>query len=190
MATGKKKYKLSEALVKLANEKLTGTLICVNEQSLQGRIFVKSGNVLMARCRNYEGLEALEIIQQHPLTLLKFHSNKNLVSLEYKGKQSAASSGDSNSSKSRGTEASSKIPEDISLLNYFQNEPRFNAAITAELRGILAEELNEQMGPLAEVLVSELPEGVNLVDAINTLSQDIGDQDLSRAFIDAVKARI
>ncbi len=85
-----KKYKLSAALGRLVKKKMTGTLICVNEQNLQGRIFVKEGSVLMARCRNHEGKNALKIIQQYPLILLKFHQNKNLVSLEKDNRESTA----------------------------------------------------------------------------------------------------
>ncbi|MCP4187295.1 MAG: hypothetical protein GY763_06775 [Gammaproteobacteria bacterium] len=190
MATEQKKYKLSEALEKLSSEKLTGTLICVNEQNLQGRIFVKNGNVLMARCRNYEGKDALEIIQKHHLTLLKFHSNKNLVSLEKDGKRKAAHAGAKGATESQDISAIHKSLFDIPSMGLLQDDARFTAPVTAGIREVITEELTEHIGPLAEILVSELPEGISLIEAITTLSHDIGEIELTTAFIESIKARI
>ncbi|MCP3688318.1 MAG: hypothetical protein GY784_07885 [Gammaproteobacteria bacterium] len=190
MATVKPKYKLSEALSKLGNEKLTGTLICVNEKNLQGRVFVSNGNVVMARCRAHEGRKALEIIQKHPLTLLKFHNDKNLVSLVPGRIGAKTPGGDKSNTQGQQPANPRKSPANTSPADDLQSTLAYTAPMAAELRNILAEELAEQIGPLAEVLVSEIPENMLLADAIGTLSRDIGDHDLAHAFSEGVKARI
>ncbi|MCP3688351.1 MAG: hypothetical protein GY784_08050 [Gammaproteobacteria bacterium] len=192
MATEKKKYTLGTALARLSSEKLTGTLICVNEQHLQGRIFVKAGRVLMARCHNHEGRDAIEVIQKYPLTTLKFHNNKNLVLLEAEEQQSTTTTKVKEvraSKENQGIKTDSRLLPDALSMAQLQND-KFEEPLTAEIREILTEELAEQMGPMADVLVSELPSGINLSAAITTLSHDIDDLDLTLALVEALNVRI
>ncbi|MCP4487660.1 MAG: hypothetical protein GY820_10145 [Gammaproteobacteria bacterium] len=192
----KKRYKLSAVLAKLVSEKRTGTLICVNEHNLQGRIFVEAGKVLMARCRSDEGKDALEIIQKHPLTLLKFHTGKNLVSIDEEEKKSTARTEgkeikEVNSTTENGeSEAVFESLLDAMSSGQLQDDDRFKEPITAGVREVLTEELAEQLGPLADILVSELPDGTILSEAINILSHGIDDLDLTMAFVESVKERV
>ncbi len=192
MAT-KKRYKLGTALAKLSSEKLTGTLICVNEQNLQGSVFVKAGRIVKARCHNHTGRDAIEVIQKYPLTSLKFHNNKNLISPEEDRQESTAATkvgkvkGRTKNQKT--VAAHHKLLPDVLSMAQLQSD-RFEEPISAEILEILTEELIEQLGPLADILVSELPGDINLSEAITILSHDIDDQDLTIAFVDAIIARV
>lgn len=55
---------------------------------------------------------------------------------------------------------------------------------------MIAEELTEYLGPLADLFVSELQPGISLARALKNLATDIGDIDASIEFINKVKERL
>jgi len=79
---------------------------------------------------------------------------------------------------------------DISSLAQLEDDKKLQAPLTVETQAIVAEELTEYLGPLAEMFVSDLQPGTRLIDALNSLSRDIGDVDASIEFVNKVKERI
>ena len=73
------KHKLSNVLKRLGEEQRTGTLLCVGEDNVMGRVYLIQGKPRAARCRNLQGKEALLRINEKLLVSLKFHKDVNLV---------------------------------------------------------------------------------------------------------------
>jgi len=189
VAEQQKKFKLSSVLKRLAEEKRTGTLICIGEDNVQGRILLRQGRPVSARCRNFQGSEALNRINEHRLVSLKFHKNQNFVTLEDETDMTAAPASDE-SSNEQVSPAEFDSLVDISSLAQLEDDRTMQAPITAEMQTIIAEELTEYLGPLAEMFVADLQPGTRLIDALNGLSRDIGDVDASIEFVNKVKERI
>ena len=189
VAEQQKKYKLSGVLKRLAEEKRTGTLICIGEDNVQGRILLRQGRAVSARCRNFQGSEALNRINQHRLVSLKFHKNQNFVALEDETDMEVAPVRDE-SSNEQVSPAEFDSLVDIASLAQLEDDKTLNAPLTAEMQVIIAEELTEYLGPLAEMFVTELEPGISLIDALNDLSRDIGDVDASIEFFNKVRERI
>lgn len=189
MAEQQKKYRLGSVLKRLAQEKRTGTLICVGEDSVQGRIFLREGRPVSARCRNLQKREALNRINQTLLVSLKFHRDENLVTLEEEEDITdisvpAESAGDKVSAGDFNTLV------DVSSLTQLEGDPRLKGPLTPAMQSVIAEELTEYLGPLAEIFVYDLPPGISVIEALNSLARDIGDVDSSIEFVDKVRERI
>lgn len=174
MATQQKKYKLSSVFNKLARDNSTGTLICVNENNLQGRIYFRDGRPEMARCRNLQGREAIELINEHLLVSLRFNSNQNLITLNKNNTDQSINSG----------------KDDTTPLALVSGDTSLEAPMTDETKTILIEELTEQLGPLAGILVEDLDSNLRLIDALDSLAAEIDDAESTSLFIDNVKKRI
>jgi hypothetical protein len=189
VAEQQKKYRLSTVLKSLAEEKRTGTLICIGDDNIQGRILLREGRPISARCRNLQGKEALIRINQHRLVSLKFHKNQNFVTLEDETDMTETSAtADSHSEQVSPVEYQSLV--DISSLAQLEDDKTLQTPLTAELQTMIAEELTEYLGPLADMFVADLQPGISLIDALDSLSRDIGDVDASIEFVNKVKERI
>ena len=189
MAEQQKKYRLGSVLRRLAQEKRTGTLICIGEDTVQGRIFLRDGRPVSARCRNFQKREALSRINQTLLVSLKFHRDANLVTLEEEedGTDLSIPVGSPGDRVSAGD---FNALVDISSLAQLEGDPRLQGPLTPDLQFLIAAELTEYLGPLAEIFVYDLPPGISLIEALNSLAQDIGDVDSSLQFVNAVREKI
>ncbi len=190
MTAEHKKYKLSSVFKKLANEASTGTLVCVNENQLQGRIFFREGQPELARCRNLQGKEAIDLINESLLVSLRFNRDQNLVTLAEGESDISLTSPNAEPPSLQVTETEYESLVDISSLAQLSGDERLEAPLTVETKIIIAEELTEQLGPLAGILVDELDDNTRLIDALNTLSRDIGNLDAAMQFLEKVKERI
>lgn len=186
-----KKYKLGSLLSKLAKESRSGTLLCVNEGSVQGRIFLQDGRPVMARCRNLRGNAAVELIQQYLLVSFKFYTDQNLVTLDNDEKDiTDTAHKDSSPEDPEISQAEYESLLDVSALAQLGDDKKLEAPMTEETRNILMEELAEHIGPLSGILVSELEDGIRITDALNRLAHEIDDVDEAIEFAEKVKARV
>lgn len=190
MTENQKKYKLSSVLKNLAKDSRTGTLICVNEESLQGRIYLHEGRPALARCRNFQGKDAIDLIRKHLLVSLKFYSNKNLVTLQKEEKKVIDITPDNEPADVQDIEAEYDSLVDISSLAQLQDDKKLEIGLSAQLKDIITEELTEYIGPLAGILVSDLAENTRVIDALNILAHEIEDVDAAIEFTQKVKSRI
>jgi hypothetical protein len=189
VAEEQKKYKLSSVLRKLAQEKRTGTLICIGEDTVQGRIFLRGGRPVSARCRNLQGREALNRINQTLVASLKFHRDQNLVTLdEEEDITDLTMPGDPPQEQVSSGEFNSLV--DVSSLAQLEEDQSLQKPLTAEMQSVIAEELTEYLGPLAEVFVSDLDPGISILDALNSLCHDIDDVDASLEFVNKVREKL
>jgi hypothetical protein len=183
-----KKYKLSAVLKSLAEEKRTGTLISIGEDNIQGRILFRQGRPVAARCRNLQGNEALKRINEHRLVSLRFHKNKNYVALEDETDMTGPS-GENELQDEQVTSDEYKSLVDITSITQLDDDEMMQAPLTTEMQIIIGEELTEYLGPVAEMFVADLPPGISLMEALNSLCRDIGDVDASIEFVNKVKER-
>jgi len=198
MAENEKKYKLSVVLRSLAREKRTGTLICVGEDNVQGRMYLHEGRLVSARCRNLQGREAIDRINQTLLVTLKFHKNKNLVDLRDESNITNITERTDLTDHSNFNEpVAERVSQDefnslvdISSLAQVQDDITLEVPLTDKIKNIIVDELTEHLGPVAGIFVSELEDGIRVIDALNILSQEIGDMDAGIEFVNKVRERI
>jgi hypothetical protein len=188
VAEQQKKYKLSAVLKSLAEEKRTGTLICIGEDNVQGRILFRQGRPISARCRNFQGNEAIKRINEHRLVSLRFHRHKNYVALEDETDMTDLSE-DTVQQEEQVTSDDYKSLVDITSLTQLDDDEIMQAPLTTEIKVMIGEELTEYLGPVAEMFVADLQPGISLKDALNSLCRDIGDVDASIEFVNKVKER-
>jgi hypothetical protein len=195
MTENEKKYKLSVVLRSLAREKRTGTLISVGEDNVQGRIYLYEGRPVSARCRNFKAREAVERINQNLLVSLKFHRDDNLVDL--RDETSITETTDLSDISRINEPVAGQVSEDefkslvdISSLAQVQDDKTLEIPLSAEIKNIIIEELTEHLGPVAGIFVSDLEDGIKLIEGLNILSREIGDMDAGIEFVNKVIARI
>ncbi len=188
VAEKQKKYQLSVVLKSLAEKERTGTLICIGDDNVQGRILFRQGRPVSARCRNLQGNDALRRINEHPLVSLKFYKRKNYVALEDETDMTDLSK-DTGPQDEQVTSDDYHSLVDVTSLTQLDDDEIMLAPLTTEMRIIIGEELTEHLGPVAEMFVSDLEPGISLKDALNRLSRDIGDVDAGIEFVNKVKER-
>ncbi len=198
MVDDKKIYKLGTVLKRLEKDLRTGTLICVGEDNVQGRIYFQKGRPVSAKSRNLQGKKALERINQHFLVSLKFHGNANLV--DYKDEEDIAGITFTNDPDAQNrieetepqqvSEDEYKSLVDISTLTEIQEDPLLDAPVTAETKKIIVAELVEYLGPVASIFVADLDDDIRLIDALNILAREIGDMDAGIDFFNKVKEKL
>ncbi len=191
-----KKYKLSSVLKRLQEEQRSGTLLCVGEDNVMGRIYFVEGKPRAARCRNFQGKDALLRINENLLVSLKFHKDVNLVK-----SQSAINIVEDPAARDT-TESTEPATDDVSAIEFKsmldiaaltgidEDTTRLDVKLTDESRRILAEELVEFLGPVAQMIVSDLDDEISIRDALNLLAQEIGDMDSAIQFVEKIKLEI
>ena len=191
-----KKYKLSSVLKRLQEEQRSGTLLCVGEDNVMGRIYFVEGKPRAARCRNFQGKDALLRINENLLVSLKFHKDVNLV------KSQSAINIVEDPAASDTTESTEPATDDVSAIEFKsmldiaaltgidEDTTRLDVKLTDESRRILAEELVEFLGPVAQMIVSDLDDEISIRDALNLLAQEIGDMDSAIQFVEKIKLEI
>jgi len=191
-----KKYKLSSVLKRLLEEQRSGTLLCVGEDNVMGRIYFVEGKPRAARCRNFQGKEALLRINENLLLSLKFHKDVNLV------KSQSAINIVEDPAASDTTESTEPATDDVSAIEFKsmldiaaltsidEDTTRLDIKLTDESRRILAEELVEFLGPVAQMIVSDLDDEISMRDTLNLLAQEIGDMDSAIQFVEKIKLKI
>jgi len=191
-----KKYKLGSVLKRLLDEQRSGTLLCVGEDNVMGRIYFVEGKPRAARCRNFQDKDALLRINENLLVSLKFHKDVNLV------KSQSAIDAVEDPAASDTTESTEPATDDVSAIEFKsmldiaaltsidEDTTRLDVKLTDESRRILAEELVEFLGPVAQMIVSDLDDEISIRDALNLLAQEIGDMDSAIQFVEKIKLKI
>jgi hypothetical protein len=76
------------------------------------------------------------------------------------------------------------------LTSIDEDATRLDVELTGEHRQLLAEELVEFLGPVAQMIVSDLESEISIRDALNILAQEIGDMDSAIQFVEKIKLKI
>ncbi len=188
-----KTYKLNKALGMLAAEQRTGTLVCVGQDNFLGRVYIVDGKPRAARCRNVRGKEALLLIDEKLLTALKFHNNLNLLSSESETIDSEAVPNQYRRAGDAGArmEADFKSVLDIASVAATEDDSRLSKMdLDERIRGLMSTELVNFLGPIADMVVSDLDDGLSVQDALNLIADEIGDMDSALEFVSRIKSSI
>lgn len=185
-------YKFGGVIKRLEVEKSTGTLVCVGEDNLFGRVYFVDGNPKAARCGDLQGMEALQLLDDARLVSVKFHDGAKLIKTDTDDKGIDGFETDDSEPVAgdvvdTGTISASEID---SMTDSTETNPRLEARLSAPLREVLSEELVEYVGPVAQMIVSGLEANITVMEALQLLAAEIGDRELARQFVEKVRQKI
>ncbi len=149
----------------------TGTAMIVFSDNSLGRIYLNAGVPTSARYRNKEGMEALKMCRSMDILTVKFHQNTDIV-------------------RSRALLGSNY--EVLATLNQSQPQsvetPPESAAVTENLltpadRQRLEGLLIDFIGPVAPLVMSDLPARVDVETALGMVTREIDNTDRAAEFV-------
>jgi hypothetical protein len=185
-------HNLGSVLKRLETDQRTGSLVCVGEDSVFGRVYLVDGKPRVARCSHLQGKEALLQLNGAQLVSIKFYKDINLI------KSSSDDAGiegfDAGDVEAEAVDLSSSEIESVTDLEVvtqgIDQEPFAGKKLSDQVREVLVEELVEFVGPVSQMMVSGLEDDISLVDALKLLAGEIGDKDMARLFVEKVKQKI
>ncbi|MGB5706697.1 MAG: hypothetical protein WBM41_07680 [Arenicellales bacterium] len=145
----------------LASEQ-TGTIMAVFEDNSLGRFYVVSGVLATARYRNKEGREAVNMAKSVVVTTARFHENADLVR-----------SGDLIDGIALPQVASEKLPS---------SQP-VGPQLTNVMKAGVVDLLMEYVGPVAPLIMSDLPDAIDIESALDQLASEIDDAKSAAEFV-------
>lgn len=149
----------------LASEK-TGTIMAVFDDNSLGRFYVVSGVLATARYRNKEGREAVNVAKSVGVTTAKFHENADLV---------------------RSADLIDGIAVPSAPTNAVPVRQPEGPQLTNVMRAGIGELLMEYIGPVAPLVISDLPEHVDVESALDQLAGEIEDPKSAADFVRAAR---
>ena len=185
-------YEFASVLKRLQVDQRTGSLVCVGNESVFGRVYVVGGSPRVARCQDREGMEAMQQLNASQLISAKFYDNVDLIRSKSEdadianfrvGDQVAASD-------HVGLEESAATSGINALPDVAGNDSLGQKKLSGPVRKILSEELIDYVGPVAQVVVEGLDDNTTLADALRLLALEIGDKDLAKEFVEKVRPKI
>lgn len=152
-----------------ASEGQTGTLMVVFDDNSIGRFYVAGGLLATARYRNKEGGEALSLVHGRTVSNVRFHDNADLVrSAQFIDGVDVPAP------------AVNNTPEPV--------QQRFSGPpLTHVMRTALDDLLSDYVGPVSTVIIGDLPDGVDVDTAVDTLSREIPDAKAATEFVRAAR---
>jgi len=145
----------------LASEQ-TGTIMAVFEDNSLGRFYVVSGVLATARYRNKEGREAVNVAKNVAVTSARFHENADLV-------------------------RSGELIDGIALPQTPSNKPPpvqpIGPQLTNVMRAGVVELLMDYVGPVAPLIMSDLPDTIDIESALDQLASEIDDAKSAAEFV-------
>jgi hypothetical protein len=145
----------------LASEQ-TGTIMAVFEDNSLGRFYVVSGVLATARYRNKEGREAVNVAKSVVVTTARFHENADLVR-----------SGELIDGIALPQVASEKLPS---------SQP-VGPQLTNVMKAGVVDLLMEYVGPVAPLIMSDLPDAIDIESALDQLASEIDDAKSAAEFV-------
>jgi hypothetical protein len=149
----------------------TGTLMVVFDDNSIGRFYLAGGLLATGRYRNKEGQEALGLTSGRSVANVRFHENADLV-------------------RSAELIDGVDVPQAAPTAPRVASRPAASAApvytgpkLTHVMRTGLEELLAEYVGPVAAVLLAELPENIDVDSAIDQISREISDSSSAAEFV-------
>ena len=147
----------------------TGTAMIVFEDNSLGRFYFAGGLLVTARYKNKQGQLALDEAALHTVQTAKFHDEADLVrSAEFIEGQAIPVA----------TAPVAAAPQPVAA-RPVNNGP----VLTHVMRSGISELLTEYIGPVAPVVMAELPEGIDIESAIDQLSKEISDTRSAANFV-------
>ncbi len=167
---------LSEQLQAYLESGRSGTVMAVMKDNSLGRIYIVNGVPASARYKNLQGSEAfLELMPMQTATV-KFHNNADLVRSSVLLSGVAAEeikAAETTPAKSTEAAPSTVHPNAVPLTDIGRSR--------------LAELLAEYIGPVAPLVMSDLPGNVDVDSALSMVSQEIDNTRRAAEFIAAAR---
>jgi len=156
----------------------TGTVMAVFEDNSLGRFYLAGGVLATARYRSKEGRAAIEAAAAVNVTSAKFHENSDLVR-----------SGELIEGVAMPTTGAAPSPQSESIVQASAVAAGSSSPpLTHVMRSGLGELLSEYIGPVAPLIMTDLPESVNIDTAIEYLSREIEDATSAANFVRQARA--
>ena len=170
--------KILDVIAGHAAQAQTGTIMAVFSDNSIGRFYLVGGIPTTARYRNRQGQAALDLALEGVVVSSNFHVEADLVR-----------SGELLSSSA--VPAPAAAPAPAAMTN---TAPRLapgtastvipdGEALTGPMRLTLESVLSEHIGPVAPLIVADLPQQVSISDAILQLSREIEDPNQTAEFV-------
>lgn len=176
---------LRKALDPFIQEERTGTAMVVFTDNSLGRVYLNAGTPVAARYRNTEGMEALNKCKSLDVQTVKFHENTDIV----RSRQVLRSN----------YEVLETLNMPAEAPNQQRAAPRRAASAAEELpitgpilspanRQRLGTLLADYIGPVAPLVMTDLPATVDVETALSIVSREIDDTQRVSEFISAARA--
>jgi hypothetical protein len=184
------KVDFDSVLKRIEIDRNTGTLVCVGEENLFGRVYLEDGKPRAARCGNLQGSDALQQLSDAVLVSAKFHDGAKLIKFDAEDAGiEGFSTGDAApvAGEVGGSMSASEID---ALTDSTETDPKLEKTLSAPVRDIMTQELVEYVGPVAQMVVGGLEDDITIMDALKLLGLEIGDRDQARQFVEKVRLRL
>ncbi len=150
----------------------TGTLMVVFDDNSIGRFYVAGGLLTTARYRNKEGGEALTLAEGRVVSNVRFHENADLVrSAEFID----------------GVDMPMPMPTTQTPAAASAQAVSAGPPLTHVMRTALEDLLSDYVGPVATVIIGDLPDVVDVDTAVDFLSREISDATAAAEFVQAAR---
>jgi len=154
----------------------TGTVMVVFEDNSMGRFYVVGGVLATARYRSKEGNEAVREADGKSIANVRFHENADLVR---SGKLIDARAA------TRSTVAS--VTQAPVVSDTPRTTSRGGPRMSHITRTGIQELLTDYMGPVASVMMDDVPASADLETALDLLSREISDTAEAKRFVQAAR---
>jgi hypothetical protein len=184
--------KFASVLKRIELDQNTGTLVCVGEDNLFGRVYLVDGKPRVARCGNSQGPEAMQLMIEGTLVSAKFHDGAKLIKSDSDDDGiDGFSAGDADPvADDLGNDGAMSASEIDSLTDTTETDPKLLQKLSDPVREIMAQELVEYVGPVAQMIVSGLEQDIRVMDALKVLAFEIGDRDMARQYVENVRLKL
>ena len=166
-----------EAIDPFVQAESTGTAMLVFSDNSLGRIYLNEGVPTSARYKNLEGMDALERCKTTDVVTVKFHENTDIV----RSREVLRSNYEVMESLNN-TQADRTVtePED-SVVVSSSNQ------LSSDARQRLGALLADYIGPVAPLVMSDVPGNVDVESALSIVSREIDDTRRAAEFVAAAR---
>ncbi len=153
--------------------KQTGTAMLVFSDDSLGRIYLRAGTMVSARYKGLEGMLALNEIRSTGTKTVKFYANTDIV-LSTQSLDSNAEGGVKQPKEQK------RPPKPVAPVT---GEP----LLTKQQRNTLGQILSEYIGPVAPLVMADLPVEVDLETALDIIAKEMDEPQQGKDFILSVR---
>ena len=176
---------LLNAINPYIQEEGTGTAMIVFGDNSLGRIYLNGGVPTSARYRNLEGMEALDACKSMDVQTVKFHQGTDIV----RSRKLLQSNYEVIESLNQAAPAANTVvvPAQVAPVAADTAPAPAGPLLSPAGRQRLGTLLTEFIGPVAPLVMSDLPNTVDIESALSIVSREIDDTRRAAEFISAAR---
>ncbi len=167
-----------EVVAEYANSGQTGTVMVVFSDNSMGRFYFTAGVLATARYRSKEGDEAIKLAMDQGINNVRLHENADLV-------RSAELIDPATVSVPVGLSAAPAVqaPSASSVAPARPAAAASGPALTHLARASIGDLLADYLGPVASVIMADIPAEASAEQALDLLSREISDTRMATRFV-------